>query len=300
MARTATVKKKLPAPRPQAKRPAAQPVLVPKAMRTAYLDLLEKALTGLLYQDRALGFTMGSTKPLWKRVRNKLLGKAPKNFGGAPVYDDKARLMGRDWPSIAPTMIGVKRMQNLRMICEDVVCKSIPGDFIETGVWRGGACIYARAIFNAFGEAQRNVWVADSFEGLPPPNPELYPADKGDKHHTFNDLAISKEQVEENFKRYSVMGSNVKFLKGWFKDTLPKAAIKQLAILRLDGDMYESTMDGLKVYDKVSVGGYVIVDDYGAVPACKRAIEDFRKARGIKDPIINIDGIGVYWQKTRK
>lgn len=269
-------------------------------MRAAYLDLLEKALTGLLYNDPALGFNTIKNKSWWKRLRHTLLGKSKRNAAREKVYNDQARLLGRDWPSIAPTMIGVKRMQNVRMICEDVVAKSIPGDFIETGVWRGGACIYARAIFNAFGETQRNVWVADSFAGLPKPNAALYPADRNDKHYVHECLAISQEEVTENFRRYGVLGSNVKFLKGWFKDTLLKAPIKQLAVLRLDGDMYESTMDGLKLYDKVAVGGYVIVDDYGAIASCKQAIEDFRKARGIKDPIINIDGLGVYWQKSRR
>lgn len=271
-------------------------------MRDSYLDLLEKALTGLLYHDPSMSFSVkAKPKPLWKRIRNEILGeKAKQKKEGFKAFNSKERELGRDWPSIAPTMIGLKRMQNLRQLCEDVVCKSIPGDFIETGVWRGGACIYARAIFNAFGDTQRNVWVADSFEGLPPPNEELYPADKGDTYHMYPALAVSKEQVEDNFRRYGVLGSNVKFLKGWFKDTLPKAPIKQLAILRLDGDMYESTMDGLKVFDKLSVGGYVIVDDYHAVPGCKIAIDEFRKARKIKDPIIEIDGIGVYWQKTRK
>jgi O-methyltransferase len=91
----------------------------------------------------------------------------------------------------------------------------------------------------------------------------------------------------------------VLFLKGWFKDTLAKAPIKELAVLRLDGDLYESTMDALNpLYAKVSSGGFIIVDDYFAVQQCERAITDFRATHGISDPIHKIDDIGVYWRKS--
>ena len=95
------------------------------------------------------------------------------------------------------------------------------------------------------------------------------------------------------------MDDQVCFLKGWFKDTLPTAPIEKLAILRLDGDMYESTMDGLRsLYHKLSPGGFLIVDDYGAVDACREAVCDFRNEHGIDDEIVKIDWGGVYWQKT--
>jgi Macrocin-O-methyltransferase (TylF) len=94
------------------------------------------------------------------------------------------------------------------------------------------------------------------------------------------------------------------FLKGCFSETLPHAHILRVAVLRLDGDMYESTTDGLtNLYDKVSGGGFVIVDDFGAVEGCKRVVVDFRKERGIKergieDRIQDIDGIGAFWRKS--
>lgn len=96
------------------------------------------------------------------------------------------------------------------------------------------------------------------------------------------------------------MDEHVKFLKGWFKDTLPNAPISKLSLLRLDGDMYESTMDAITVlYPKLSIGGYLIVDDWGAVAGCKKAIEDYRKENNITEPIIEIDWTGVYWRKER-
>ena len=157
-----------------------------------------------------------------------------------------------------------------------------------------------RGIFKAYGETGRTVWVADSFEGLPKPDAAKYAADRGDRHHELKFLAISQQEVEANFAVYGLLDEQVRFLKGWFKDTLPTAPIEKLAILRLDGDMYQSTMDGLEnLYGKVSPGGYIIVDDYHAVAGCRQAVHDFlgRAAPDEKVAIQEIDGTGVFWQR---
>jgi len=195
-------------------------------------------------------------------------------------------------------MIGKARMSQIRAAVFQVVNNNVPGDLVETGVWRGGACIYMRAILKALDVRDRIVWAADSFEGLPPADPARYPADADDKHHGFFQLVVSLEEVQANFAKYGLLDDQVRFLPGWFKDTLPAAPIGKIAVLRLDGDMYESTMDALTpLYDKVSPGGVVIVDDYGAVPACRQAIDDYRRAHHIEAPITRIDGLGVYWIK---
>lgn len=243
-------------------------------LRKLYLDMVQKCIINTIYEDPNQGF--------W----------SPQ------IFDGQLRDLGRDWPSKAHSMIGNRRMSNLRQITEFVVANNIAGDFIETGVWRGGACIMARAVFQAYGVTDRRVWVADSFCGLPVPNPK-YAADANDQHHTFPQLAISLEEVKANFSKYELLDDQVVFLKGWFSETLPLAPIKALAVLRLDGDMYESTMDGLNnLYHKVSPGGFIIVDDFGAVQACQQAILEFRAAHQIQDAIHNIDGIGVFWQKS--
>ncbi|KWU66335.1 macrocin O-methyltransferase [Bacillus mycoides] len=204
---------------------------------------------------------------------------------------------GMDWPRAAHSMIGRERMNQLHEALETVVRENIEGDFIETGVWRGGSCIFMNGFLQANNITDRNVWVADSFEGLPTPNLEHYPKDYGDYLHSFDYLRVSLEQVQENFRKYDLLNDQVKFLKGWFKDTLPTAPIEKIAIARLDGDMYESTMDGLvNLYDKVSKGGYIIIDDYG-LPACAEAVTDFRNQRNLKAPITKIDVFGVYWRK---
>jgi O-methyltransferase len=104
--------------------------------------------------------------------------------------------------------------------------------------------------------------------------------------------------VKENFRRYDLLDGQVEFLVGWFKDTLAQAPVEKLAILRLDGDMYQSTMDALTaLYGKVSVGGFIIVDDYCTFESCRSAVSDFRRSETITDTIYDIDGMGVFWQK---
>jgi predicted O-methyltransferase YrrM len=153
-----------------------------------------------------------------------------------------------------------------------------------------------RAILKTYGVEDRTVWLADSFEGLPPPNEEKYPQDRGSVFHTHEPLAVSLEEVQANFRKYGLLDKQVRFLKGWFKDTLPTAPIDRLAVLRLDGDMYESTMDALSaLYSKVSPGGYIIIDDY-CIPSCRAAVDEFRQRHRIDQPMQEIDTSSVYWQ----
>jgi O-methyltransferase len=212
--------------------------------------------------------------------------------------DLERRAEGRDWPAEAETMIGMKRLDNLHSCIRDVLREEVPGDFIETGVWRGGACIFMRAALQAYGDNTRQVWAADSFEGLPKPDGR-YAQDDGDRHWKKSDvLGVSVEQVQANFSRYGLLDSRVHFLKGWFKDTLPAAPVEKLAILRVDGDMYSSTMDALSnLYPKLSAGGYVIIDDYGEIESCRKAVDDFRASQKIAAPVIPIDQSGIYWKK---
>ncbi|MBW4495248.1 MAG: TylF/MycF family methyltransferase [Oscillatoria princeps RMCB-10] len=156
-----------------------------------------------------------------------------------------------------------------------------------------------RAILKAYGVTDRLVWVADSFEGLPAPNPTKYPEDAKWNLHLVDVLAVSLDEVMSNFERYGLLDERVRFLKGWFRDTLPHAPIEKLAVLRLDGDLYESTMDALvNLYPKLSIGGYAIVDDW-TLDSCRQAIDDFRNQNGITDEIVPIDRSAVYWQRTR-
>ncbi|MGQ0552442.1 MAG: TylF/MycF family methyltransferase [Planctomycetota bacterium] len=268
----------------------------PAAISTdAYLDLVKRALTGSLGD----GAECRNFKPRGKARRAILRRLLPPQVLLLERVDSALTEDGRYWPAFAQTMLGRKRLDNVQHCVETALAENVPGDFIETGVWRGGACILMRAILKARGETSRRVWVADSFQGLPKPDASKYAADEGDRHHTWADLAISLASVQRNFERYGLLDDQVRFLKGWFKDTLPTAPIERLAVARLDGDMYESTMDGLvNLYPKLSPRGFLIVDDYGAIPACKQAVHDYREKHGVREELVTIDWTGVYWRKA--
>jgi O-methyltransferase len=264
--------------------------------KALYLDLMKRCLTNLIYGDAELAPSRESGF-LRRHLMGVLAGRGVQ-FAETKPFDPQRRARGRDWPASAHTMIGLERLDNLQWCVEDVLAHDVPGDLIETGVWRGGASILMRAVLRAHGVADRVVWLADSFEGLPPPHADKYPWDAGDDLHTYKELAVSLEEVQSNFDKYGLLDDQVRFLKGWFRDTLPTAPVKRLALLRLDGDMYESTLDALTaLYPKLSPGGYVIVDDYKAIPACRQAVNDYRWDHGIEEPIRDIDWTGVYWQR---
>jgi O-methyltransferase len=204
---------------------------------------------------------------------------------------------GGGWPVSAETMLGTARLDNIEQCVRTVVADGVPGDLIETGVWRGGGSILMRAVLAAYGDTTRRVWVADSFQGLPRPDPAKFPADTGDSHWRYSELAVDVDEVRANFARYGLLDDQVRFLVGWFADTLRTAPIDRLAVLRLDGDMYGSTMDALEpLYPKLSPGGFVIVDDY-ALAGCRRAVDDFRRANNIDEELVRIDRWAVMWRK---
>jgi O-methyltransferase len=273
--------------------------------RDLYLDLLKRTLTGAVAEesDSILGGVATSGSPvLRKRVADgvgRMFGRFGFELAYKKPYDPELRERGHDWPARADSMIGLRRMENIQHCVETVIRDDVPGDLIETGVWRGGATIFMKGVLKAHGDTSRTVWVADSFEGLPAPDPARYPADEGDTFYKQSGLAVGVEQVRHNFERYGLFDDKVEFLVGWFKDTLPTAPIDQLAVLRLDGDLYESTWQAIEaLYPKLAPGGFCIVDDYGDLVAqCQQAIHDYREAHGITEEIIDIDGTGAYWRK---
>ena len=268
-------------------------------LQRLYLDLMKRCLTNWIYGDSEVTVYSPKKNPI-KRKAVDMLRSRGLQLVRSFYMDAGKRETGSDRSPIAHTMIGVKRLDNIQACAEKIIAENIPGDFVETGVWRGGATIFMRAILKAFGIKDRVVWVADSFEGLPEPDTKKYPDDLGDTLHTSKELAISLEAVKANFERYGLLDEQVRFLKGWFKDTLPAAPIKRLAIIRLDGDMYGSTMEALEsLYPKLSIGGYVIIDDYGAMETCRKAVGDYRKVNRIEDEIKEIDWTGAFWRKSK-
>lgn len=222
------------------------------------------------------------------------------------------RQKGEDWTYAGDTMTGWARLNNIRDLLTDIICNNIRGDYIETGVWRGGASIFAKAVMSALEEPDddesttisssphRISYVCDSFQGLPPGDRNLDLSDKNWDTVGKGYLEVASNIVANNFKKFGMLDSNVVFAKGFFNETMPPLSkqILSLSIMRLDGDMYESTVDVLyNLYDKLSIGGYVIMDDWFGFPS-RTACEDFFQVHQINPDIIAIDNTAAYWKKT--
>jgi len=269
--------------------------------RDMYLDLLARVLTADLYDESAwLALNVSHWKGVLNIAKNavvRLLATQRLALVRCDPFNPEASSQGTRWPLFGYSMMGLERMRNLRECVETVVREGVPGDLMEAGVWRGGGCIYMAAILKTLDVIDRTVWVADSFEGLPKPGGRsgMREADLSD--HPY--LEVSEEEVRANFARFGLLDADrVRFLKGWFKDTMPTAPVGSLAVLRLDGDLYESTIDVLRpMYPKVSPGGFVVVDDYFSWPGCRKAVDEYREANGIVAEMKRIDWTGAYWRK---
>lgn len=260
-----------------------------------YLDIMKKCLTRTIGKEC---YTLVAATPEDGDLYRIIEHFKAQNALLVRKIDHAVRREGVEWPMDAETMVGMKRLDNIQFCVTEVIRNGVPGDLIETGVWRGGASIFMRSILKAHGVTDRTVWVADSFQGLPKADEEKYPDDAGSSLWVFDDLRVSAAAVRGNFERYGLLDDQVRFLEGWFKDTLPSAPIEKLAVARLDGDMYGSTMDALTaLYPRVSPGGFVIIDDF-ALPPCMKAVYDYRAANGVTDRILVIDSFAAYWQKT--
>lgn len=275
-----------------------------------YLSLLKKSLLNELYlEDEARIAYLVSRELLGLKQPVHEWGYNLINIRTLSIYDllARSRQVGgyvkipshpyaRNFMETPHTMIGRARLDNLHSCLEQIHRDDVPGDLIETGVWKGGATIFMRGFLQAHGISDRLVWVADSFEGLPKPS---RPEDQGWdlSKETMPYLAVSLEEVRELFARYELLDDRVRFLKGWFKDTLPGAPIERLALLRLDGDLYESTMDAISsLYHKLSPGGFLIIDDYN-LPPCAQAISEFRERHKVDEELIRIDEQSALWRK---
>ncbi len=209
------------------------------------------------------------------------------------------------------SLVGVGGLEVNYITVSDVCKRDIPGDIVELGVARGGsAALMASVMFDKHlcGRMRRNLWLFDSYEGLPDPtdmdfNSELgngtgdhvRPLPKGSclgtldevKHLMFNKNDFPRERIE--------------FVKGWFDSTVPvkKNEIKEIAVLRIDGDWYESTKCCLEnLYDNVTSGGYIIVDDYQSCYGCRRAVDEFIQKKELH-PHMKFDGRGgCYFEKV--
>lgn len=266
-----------------------------------YLELLKRALTHTLYWPIDVDeMPEQIRRPLAEAALAAVEApNAPPEARSELTDFEGAREEGRDWPQFAQTMVGMKRLDNVHGCVEDVLSRGVPGDLIEAGVWRGGVVILMRGILKAHGVTDRIVFGADSFEGLPEPSPGEFPADEGALAHEAEQIGVSAKEVRANLRRYGLLDDQVRLVKGWFSESLPRLRGRTWAVIRLDGDYYESTRDALEnLYPGLSVGGYAIIDDYGLEP-CRKAVDDYRAEHGVTEPVERIDWVGAYWQRER-
>ncbi len=267
---------------------ASGPRPATEQLRRSYLDLLKLCLCDLAGARTLSVSRAGDTRRRESQVKSQELGESELIL----------RLMGADWPFSGLTMVGLERLDDLQACVESVVADGIEGDVIEAGAWRGGASILARATLDSLGADDRMVWVADSFRGLPEPDPG-FPQDRHLDLSRVDFLAVSAEEVRAHFARFGC-DHGVELVEGLFAQTLPELRDRRWSIVRLDGDTYEATWVGLEsLYPGLSVGGYLIIDDFGLIPECRAAVHDYRREQGITEPLEEIDWNGVRWRRER-
>lgn len=287
--------------RSMAQRPASLPAL--SRFATQYLELVELAVTGALNPISA--GACRPDKPL-HLPRNKVVGhNAGMCFPVNTVpLDKKARLVGRDWPSFGTTMVGHARLHNVRHMIEHALASNISGDFVELGVWRGGVAMYARAVLNVLlqsldqNEGKRLVHLFDAFDTIKGYGPaEEY-------------LAVAQTSVIDNMESFG-LDKYVRFHPGLFNDSLRKfyyrnkqnGIRRQVAVLRIDGNFYESYMDALYyMWEFVPVGGFIIFDDLNFRSDLKRQGEgdpwaDFKARHNLSERLIAIDWTSSFFRK---
>ena len=261
---------------------APGPSTDPEQLREAYLGLLKLALCDLA----------GHTTISVGRLEDDQI------FSRELPADQLAlRTNGMDWPLSGLTMAGMLRLDDLQRCIESVVADGIAGDLVEAGSWRGGASILARATLDSLGATDRRLFVADSFQGFPRPDAERYPADGANDLEMFEFLSAPLDEVKASFHRFG-LDDGVEFVPGFFDATMPGLSGHPWAIARLDGDTYEATWLTLEaLYPSLAVGGYLIVDDYGAFDECRAAVDEFRARHGIEEPIERVDWTCVKWRR---
>lgn len=205
------------------------------------------------------------------------------------------------------TMSSYQRVSNAYELAKLAEREKLEGSFVECGVWKGGVSAVMAYVAQKF-ESDRKVWLFDSFEGLPEPTKEdgqiakeySFGRDSGNLK-TIKQCVSTEEDVRKVF--FEVLKLNpggICIKKGWFQNILPKERqnVGKIAILRLDGDWYESTKVCLEnMYDNVIIGGYIIIDDYSHWEGAKKAVHDFFSERKINPQLIKIDYAGVYFKK---
>jgi O-methyltransferase len=262
-----------------------------------YVDLLQRAVRNEFYREPVEQADMARAQQHLASMQ-PLFGAAIERVKLTP--EQLCDVWRRNRPP-AHTLSDQVEMGSLRQCIETVLRERIPGDFIEAGVYRGGQVVFMRGVLAAHGVRDRRVFVADSFQGLPPRDLGRDPDDAFALAvlDGIGRFSVSLQDVQATFARYGLLDEQVVFLEGWFSETLPSAPIESLALMSVDANFYESTWDAFNhLYPRLVSGGFAIIEDYGLpVIGCRRAVDEFRARHGIEAPIQWVNHLTAYWRK---
>lgn len=242
--------------------------------RSAYIDLLKRSITNFLYLGGDAEFD---------------------SFRCVNHYDLDRGCWNIDPLARPTTLLRKGQLDLIERAIVTVQKHQVPGDFIEAGIWRGGAIILMRALLDAYGMKDRKIFAADSFEGIP-----VNKRSADDPVDQWADRwAASLDEVQANIARFGLLDDKIEFVVGFFEDSLTQLSEERFAVIRLDSDSYESVETSLvHLYPLLSKTGVTIIDDWH-LPGCRAAVLDYRAKHGINDPIMEYDA-NAYWVKQQE
>jgi hypothetical protein len=241
--------------------------------RDAYIDLIKRAITNYLY----------------------LGGETQQDAFRCVTHYDLEQGRWQIEPLSRPTTLLTKSQLDLiEKAVLAVEVKGVAGDFIEAGIWRGGAIALMRALLKAYNISGRKVFAADSFAGIPKNTRAI-----NDPVDLWSDRWVaSLDEVRQAISRFGLLDDKIEFVDGYFQDSLKSLEGKRFSIVRLDSDSYDSVETSLEyLYPLLSQGGFLIVDDWH-LPGCRMAVMEYRSQLGIKDEVHEWDG-NAYWVKQQ-
>ncbi len=241
--------------------------------RDAYIDLIKRGITNYPYLGGDRSF---------------------EDFRCVTHYDLEKGRWKIDSLARPFTLLTKSQLDLIEQAIGSLQERGVAGDFIEAGVWRGGAIILMLALLRAYGIAGRKVFAADSFSGIPKNVRAI-----NDPVDSWSDRwAASLDEVGGNIDRFGLLDDNVRFVPGYFSETLKHLANEKFSLVRLDSDSYDSVETSLEyLYPLLSAGGITIIDDWH-LPGCRMAVMDYRARHNIEDDVREYDG-NAYWVKNQ-
>ena len=260
--------------------------------RSRWGQLLQRIKSGVSYRASVFAATIS----FYSLYCRNLIGYYLQNVSlyRPSSFLNSFRMMRLVYRVRGYTAVFVPRLVALYKLSEEINQRSVPGDIVECGVYNGGSAAIMASLCQK-SPVNRNVWLFDSFEGLPKPTDKDGNEALAYEGWCHGDLS----KVKEVLRKLRIPESRVHIVKGWFQDTFPNVEIPEIAILHIDADWYESVKLCLeKFYDRVLPGGYIVLDDYGDWEGCRIATDEFLQKRALDVRLVQVDYTGFYFQKT--